>query len=169
MNAWRAAEAAISGALIGAGLLGLIGATGGHAVHGAIAGLLLGGIIGTGAYTGHVHRVTVGAILYALLACCIGPGVDDYGGAAAVPFALIGAFAGWLGWRFLLAIPGVIAGGFLAAWLAPPYQSPGWLYTGLCTGPLIAVYVGAKLERHFGATGRANLADLMPAPQSDSR
>lgn len=157
-----ATEAAIGGAVIGAGLLGVIGGHGGYAPQGATAGLVLGGIVGVGALGGHIHRVTVGAIVHALLACCIGPGVDDYSGRVAIPFACMGAFAGWLGWRFVLAIPGAIAGCLTAAYLVLEGQPRGWLYVGLWTGPLIGIYVGTKLERHFSASGGVRLSDLMP-------
>src|SRR5688572_25063537 len=92
--------ASLAGLLTGLGLMGQAGTLGGQAMFGAAAGCLLGAAVGLGAALGKVHRITVGAVLYALIFCVLGPGVDDYGGNAAVFGAFLGAFVGWLGWRF---------------------------------------------------------------------
>jgi hypothetical protein len=145
-------EATAGGALIGAALFAAIGANSGNEVPGGAAGAILGGIVGLCAYRGLMHRVTVGAILYALFACILGPAVDDHGGAAAIPFACIGAFIGWLGWRFLLALPAALVGGLVALQTVEPklmalVLAGMWIWAMVC--------FGGVLERRFGANPRS--------------
>jgi|GEM_PF-6346260 len=89
--------------MLGSLLLSAVGNISRQATTGGVAGLFLGAIIGLGAVSGWIHRITAGAISVALLFCAIGPGFDDYSGISAIPGALLGAFLGWLGWKSLLA------------------------------------------------------------------
>ncbi len=149
----RTIEASVAGAIIGACLLGAIGGIGGHGVEGALAGLVEGAIAGGCAYAGQIHRVTIGAIPYALFGCFLGPAVDDYGGVSATFFAPIGAFIGWLGWRFLLAVPCGAASCILVGSLVTnPSQEPQlWPAIVFVAGVSLGIYVGAFLDRHFDA------------------
>jgi hypothetical protein len=63
---------------------------------GAVAGRVLVGALGHEVATGTMSPVTLSAVLFALFFCMIGPGCDDYGGNAAIPAALLGAFIGWV-------------------------------------------------------------------------
>jgi hypothetical protein len=63
---------------------------------GASAGAVLVGVLCYGIVAGFTSPVTLGAVLFGLFMCMIGPGADDYGGIAAGPAALIGAFIVWL-------------------------------------------------------------------------
>jgi hypothetical protein len=92
----RVAAAAVGG-LVGAGLMGGIGYThGSNIAVGAVAGAPLVGGLAFGVASGIMSPVTLCAVLFALFFCMIGPGCDDYGGNAAVPAAIFGAFIGWL-------------------------------------------------------------------------
>jgi len=160
-NSVQLSIAAVSGALIGAGLLAGIGSTGGNAVAGGAAGAVLGAAVGVGAYCGCIHRMTAGAIFYGLIGCLLGPAVDDFGGHAAVPFACIGALIAWLGWRYLLTLPAACVAAALFArepdlWIKAPI--------GLGIGGWLGTYVGAILERGFGATPGA-LVTYTSAPE----
>lgn len=141
-------EAAVGGSLAGAGLLAAIGWRSGNEVPGATAGAILGAIVGFCAYRGRMHRVTVGAILYALFACILGPAVDDYGGAAALPFACVGAFIGWLGWRFLVFLPAAFVGALVALQSAEP-KFLALLLAGMWIWAML--HFGGVLERRFNA------------------
>jgi hypothetical protein len=150
----RTIEATVAGAVVGACLLGAIGGIGGHWVEGALAGLVLGAISGGYAYTGQIHRVTIGAILYALFGCFLGPAVDDYVSVAATCFAPIGAFVGWLGWRFLLALPAGVATTIAIGSLAANRSQDDIQLIAIVSfgaGTVLGVYLGAALERHFRA------------------
>ena len=111
-----------------------------------------------------MHRVTVGAILYALFACILGPAVDDFGGFCALPFACFGAFVAWLGWRFLLTIPAACLGAIVFArepevWIKVPI--------GLVFGGWFGTYVAAMLERGLG--GAPSVPVVVPmAPEGDT-
>lgn len=63
---------------------------------GVVAGAVLVGALGDGVVTGTMSPVTLGAVLFALFFCMIGPGRDDYSGIAAIPGALFGALIGRL-------------------------------------------------------------------------
>jgi hypothetical protein len=143
--------AALGGAFFGAGLLGIIGGFSGNWMRGGLAGSLLGAVVGSFAYRGRIHRLTVGAIFYGLIGCVLGPGCDDYGGHAAVPFACIGAFIAWLGWRYLLTIPAACLGALFCA------REPELFFrasVGFGIGGWLGTYVGAVLERGLdGAPG----------------
>jgi hypothetical protein len=141
-------EAGVGGAIIGVALFAAIGFRSGNGVFGGTAGGILGAIVGICAYRGLMHRVTVGAILYALFACILGPAVDDYGGAASLPFACIGAFIGWLGWRYLLFLPTALVGGLVALQLSEP-KLLALLLAAMWVGAMF--YFGGLLERRFDA------------------
>jgi hypothetical protein len=92
----RAVAAAVGG-IVGAGLMGGTGYSHGTSVAtGAFAGAVLLGTLCYGVAAGTMSAVTLCAVLFGLFFCMIGPGCDDYGGTAAVPAALFGAFIGWL-------------------------------------------------------------------------
>jgi hypothetical protein len=156
--------AALGGAFFGAGLLGIIGGFSGNAVPGALAGSLLGAVVGFFAYRGRIHRLTVGAIFYGLIGCVLGPGCDDYGGHGAIPCACIGAFIAWLGWRFLLTLPAACLGAIVFArepelWIKVPI--------GFAFGGWFGTYVGAILERGLG--GAPGVLVASPAtPERDT-
>jgi hypothetical protein len=107
--------AAVGGASLGAALLAVIGGTGRNAVTGGAVGAILGAVVGVSAYCGRIRCLTTGAIFYGLIGCVLGPAVDDYGGQAAIPFACIGAFIAWIGWRYLLTLPAACVGAIFFA------------------------------------------------------
>jgi hypothetical protein len=77
--------------------MGGIGYTHGTSVAvGALAGAVLVGALFYGVAAGTMNPVTLMAVLLGLVFCLIGPGADDYGGATAVPAALVGALVGWV-------------------------------------------------------------------------
>lgn len=141
--------AALGGALSGAALLGIVGGLSGNVVPGAVAGAVLGAVVGFFAFHGRIHRLTVGAILYGLIGCVLGPACDDYGGQAAIPFACIGAFIAWLGWRFLLTLPAACLGAMVTAREPELYLK---LLIGLGIGGWLGTYIGAILERGLGGS-----------------
>ena len=93
------AAAAVAGGIVGVGLMGGIAYTHGTSMAtGGFAGAVLLGALGYGVAAGTTSAVTLCAVIFGLFFCMIGPGCDDYGGNAAVPAALFGAFIGWLFW-----------------------------------------------------------------------
>jgi hypothetical protein len=92
----RAVAAAVGG-IVGAGLMGGTSYTHGTSVAtGTFAGAVLLGALCYGVAARTMSAMTLCAVLFGLFFCMIGPWCDDYGGIAAVPAALFGAFIGWL-------------------------------------------------------------------------
>ena len=87
----------IVGSAILAGVMGQIGSHSDNVGLGVAAGAVVGAALGYGVATDRIGRVTLGALIFGLFCCLIGPAVDDYGGNAAVPASVFGAFVGWLG------------------------------------------------------------------------
>ncbi len=91
----RTAASAL-GAVLGAILFGFVGSWSGRTWLGMAWGSVLGGLLARGTAVGTISPVTTSGVLFALLFCTLGPGLDDYGGHLALPGAAVGAFVGWL-------------------------------------------------------------------------
>jgi len=153
------------GCLLGALLFASLGAHSGQASLGGVAGALLGGLVGLGARAGWVHRVTAGAASVAVLACALAAAVHDYSGITALLGALLGAFLGWLGWRFLLAVPAVIAGQLATltlCLLVPGLPSGPVQLGGMVAGAAAGFALGTAMERNYRG---AKPASADPTPE----
>ena len=88
---------ALVGVVLGAGLMG--GGSPiqhrGNITFSAVEGAVLVGILCDGVAVGTVSKVTLGAVLFGIFGCMIGPGCDDYEATLGLPAAIIGAFVGW--------------------------------------------------------------------------
>jgi hypothetical protein len=93
----------ITGALLGALLLGDIGSHTHKWESGVLAGLLLGPIVAIGTATGRIHRSIFGAILLGLIFCALGQHANRNGALWLVPGVVLGAFLGRVGWALLVA------------------------------------------------------------------
>lgn len=80
-------------------LLGELGAVSRNGWKGGIAGALLGGVLGWGAVVGRISPVLVGAIVFGVFGCAVGPGCDDCSGTLGMALAPIGALFAAVGWR----------------------------------------------------------------------
>jgi CubicO group peptidase (beta-lactamase class C family) len=89
--------AALLLAIVGGGMMcGTAYSHGSSIAPATLAGAVLVGALGYGVAAGTMSVVSLSAVLFGLFFCMIGPGCDDYGGIAAVPAVLFGAFIGWL-------------------------------------------------------------------------
>jgi hypothetical protein len=86
------------GATVGSTLLGLVGSASDNVTEGAVAGVVLGALMGYGAEAGTIGAVSVFAAVLAIGFVLLARGCDDYTGVAALPGAAIGAVIGRL-WR----------------------------------------------------------------------
>jgi hypothetical protein len=138
----------ISGSLMVAMPLAIIGTFSDHVLLACICGSVIGAFAGFYAVQGQVSSIVAGMVLLAIENTACGAGCDDFTGTSSIIGAIIGAFLGYLGWPWVIGIFGLFIGFFCGMLLgdtfgAAPggYLSPGYfqLYGMLTVGILTTI------------------------------
>jgi hypothetical protein len=89
-------EHTLGGIVIGAVMIGYIGAWSGLGFVGTVTGGLLGGVIAHGLATGAVSPILAGAVAFSGLSVLFVPSGQVYGGGTAIPGGVLGVLVMWI-------------------------------------------------------------------------